>query len=265
MAISLLHSLKRRILCVTLSYMPTTKLTLSLASLVGLESESVYLYKILSRSNKPVVQVGANDGVMCDPLSRFITLKPKQKFFRIEPHPYYYSRLVSNHSTDANVTCLNCAITDDESCFSRELFYIPIEIADKMNGDKIHPQNNWAHGQGSFFKDVVVQNILTNSFRGSQYTASIPIYISSISSVFVPTYTLRKLANLIGLLHIYLLLIDVQGAELSILKSLGEIRPEFIVYEHDLEREDSCAPLLHSLGYKPLLESGINKIYKHYI
>ena len=97
-----------------------------------------------------------------------------------------------------------------------------------MNGDG--PQNNWAHGIGSFYKENVVQAIEDNRFRGPEYRACETDYIEAITSCavdVVPTSELLpKHKNL-------LLVIDVQGYEKFVLDGIDwSFPPRHLIVEN---------------------------------
>ena len=138
----------------------------------------------------------------------------------------------------------------------KKLYFIPPKIADKMNGDG--PQNNWAHGQGSFDKEIVKYWIIENSFRGINYVKNIPLYINSIISIDVFT---SKLSEFQSSSNDQLLVIDVQGFEQSVLKSVDwKNSPKYILIEDDLKNKDVLM-FLKSKNYKWVAGS-IDKIYK---
>jgi hypothetical protein len=58
-----------------------------------------------------VIQVGANDGIMCDPLRRFLVHSTKQNIraVLVEPIPFYYTKLRDLYADYPNITVLNVA------------------------------------------------------------------------------------------------------------------------------------------------------------
>jgi hypothetical protein len=196
---------------------------------------------------KTVIQVGANDGVMEDPLNYYLTSNKYNDVYAIlvEPLPYYFKKLASLHENRPNTTLLNNAICQDE--VSRDFYFIKPEIAAEMNGNG--PQNNWAHGQGSFFKDSVEYWINKNSFRGEEYIANIDVYLNSIVSTSLGCISLKQLSYDAN--NLILLLIDAQGSEKEIILGLDWNRaPDVLIFEQDRVIDTSLHEFLNSLSYK---------------
>lgn len=95
---------------------------------------------------KQVVQLGANDGVHSDPLRDYLKTPGSYQATLVEPLEYYVNELQELYKGRDDVEIVQAAA--GQSTNTRKIFYIPPETADEMNGDG--PQNDWAHGQGSF-------------------------------------------------------------------------------------------------------------------
>ncbi len=196
-----------------------------------------------SPEQKFVVQVGANDGVMSDPLRPYLTEPGNYRAVLVEPLPFYVERLRALYAGRADIEIVHAAVGAQES--EQDIFFMPPELADRMNGDG--PQNNWAHGQGSFDRQSVVYWIEKNSFRGKEYQSQIPHFIESIASMKVPVITASRLlpdaSNV-------LLVIDVQGFEMDVLKGVDWTRaPHFVIYEDDKGSDMAIASFLEKRGY----------------
>lgn len=184
-----------------------------------------------SKRVRTITQIGANDGVQNDPLFKYLISPGDYEATLVEPIPFYVAKLKSLYADRSDVKVVQAAAGDTEELL--ELFFIPPNLATEMNGDG--PKNDWAHGQGSFDKNTVIYWIEANSFRGSVYKSKIDFYISSITSIKVPVL---KTENLLprdrnGLL----LLIDVQGFEISVLNGIDwNNPPQWIVVEDDLDK-----------------------------
>ena len=99
-----------------------------------------------------------------------------------------------------------------------------------MNGDG--PFNNWAHGLGSFKLETVIYRIKKNIFRGKKYVEKIPYFISSIDSINVRIIKTKKILSLTK--KNLLLIVDVQGYELEVLKGIDwKYAPKYIMLEGD--------------------------------
>jgi FkbM family methyltransferase len=208
-----------------------------------------------STKPKTIVQVGANDGIMCDPLSRFFQKSGNYQALLIEPIPYYFKKLSKLYENRTDIFRLNIAIGAEET--KRRLYFISPEVAEKMNGNLW--SDDWAHGQGSFDYEMIVYWIKQNAFRGQEYQKNIPFFISAITYIDVWVKPLKKVMPLSDNV---LLVIDVQGAEYEVLSSLDWGHPpEYIMIEDDLDKTAHAIRLLYYHGYEFVCGT-YNKIYK---
>jgi len=213
-----------------------------------------------SSEEKRLIQVGANDGVMCDPLRRFLVNSKSQNISAVlvEPIPFYYRKLCDLYRDNPEITVLNVACGPSNG--RARLYFIEPSVADRMNGDG--PANNWAHGQGSFDPNVVRYWIERNRFRGEEYVKNIDIYLQSIVSIDVEIVSLSDVAmsrqndNL-------LIVIDVQGFELEVIRGIDwNCPPAFIVLEDDLNKSGPISEYLAARGYSYLCGRN-DKLYVH--
>ena len=206
------------------------------------------------KTYKVVVQIGANDGVMCDPLRKYLLRPNNYKAILIEPLPYYFQKLNNIYKNRDDILLLNKAVgsLDEE----RIIYYIPPLIADEMNGDG--PANDWAHGQGSFDKEIIIHWIKKNKFRGEDYQRKIPYFIQNIASQAVEfTQTNKILPSEENLL----LVIDVQGFELEVLRGINFQRaPKYILLEDDLNNI-GVTNILEENNFKYLCGTSTDKIF----
>ncbi len=208
-----------------------------------------------------VIQVGANDGIMCDPLRRYLVHSTNQdiRAALIEPIPYYYARLRELYADYPNVTVVNAACGASRG--RAPLYFIEPGVADQMNGDG--PPNNWAHGQGSFDPNIVRYWIERNKFRGEDYTRNIDNFIGAIQSVYVEIIRLSDIEMSVQNDNL-LLVIDVQGFELEVIRGIDwSHAPAYIVIEDDLNKSDPIDKYLGSRGYF-FLCGRIDKVYVRY-
>lgn len=212
-----------------------------------------------SPEKKFVIQVGANDGIMCDPLRRFFAPSRSQDIqaVLIEPIPFYFDRLRNLYADYANISVLNAACGATTGCAT--LYFIDPDVADQMNGRG--PANNWAHGQGSFDKTVIEYWIRRNRFRGEDYVKNVDFYCSSIKSMEVNVIRLADIE--LSQAHKNLLVvIDVQGFELSVVSGINwNYPPAYIVLEDDLNDSGPIDAYLGSRGYRYLCGRN-DKVYK---
>mgnify|MGYP006074373757 CR=1 FL=1 len=99
-----------------------------------------------------------------------------------------------------------------------------------MNG--IGPQNDWASGQGSSSKKFIINEIRKNFFRGPSYIKNFKKYCNSIKSKTVYSTKISNFKVPSSLISI--LVIDVQGHELYVLKSVNFEKQKFnLIYYED--------------------------------
>jgi FkbM family methyltransferase len=198
-----------------------------------------------ANENLQILQIGANDGIQSDPLRPFLKEPGSYSAKLVEPIKYYVDKLLELYENRADIQVLNLAV--GEANGNLELFHIRPSIAYKMNGDG--PSNNWALGQGSSSRATVVYWIYKNAWRGEAYTQEIPMYISAIEKISVPMTQTREFVDLPDQT---LLVVDVQGMELEIIRGLDPASlPRWIVLEEDLGRS-AATDLLVGWGYTAL-------------
>ena len=126
-----------------------------------------------------------------------------------------------------------------------------------MNGEG--PQNNWALGQGSFSKENVIYWINSNSFRGASYVKKIDFWIKNINEIKVNVIATKDL--LPSNTDNVLLVIDVQGFELDVLKGIDwQFPPKYIMIEEDLNNREARNYLL-SKKYSLISDSSNNLFF----
>ena len=212
-----------------------------------------------SLERKCVIQIGANDGIMCDPLRRFFASSRNQDIQAVlfEPIPFYFEKLRILYADYANISVLNAACGATTGCAT--LYFIDPDVADRMNGRG--PANNWAHGQGSFDKTVIEYWIRRNRFRGEDYVKNINLYYSSIKSMEVNVIRLADI-ELSQSSKNLLVVIDVQGSELNVISGINwNYPPAYIVVEDDLNDSGPIDEYLGSRGYSYLCGRN-DKVYK---
>ena len=194
-----------------------------------------------------VIQVGANDGIMCDPLRRFLVHGTSQdiRAVLVEPIPFYCTKLRNLYADYPNITVLNVAC--GAVCGRAPLYFIEPSVADQMNGDG--PPNDWAHGQGSFDAKLVKYWIERNRFRGDHYVRNMDNYIDSIISIDVEIIRLSDI-EMSSQNDNLLLNIDVQGFELDVIRGIDWSRPPaYIVVEDYLNEASPIDNYLSARGY----------------
>ena len=194
---------------------------------------------------RTVVQIGANDGVQNDPLRKYITTSSHIQITLIQPLQYYVQKLKTLYQDREDITVVECGAGSSDH--TRELFFIPPELADEMNGEG--PKNDWAHGQGSFDKNIIIHWIKENAFRGQRYVDRSEYYIQSIASTcinIIKTDSLLERSRF-GMLVV----IDVQGFEAEVLEGIDwKNPPQWIVIEDDLGSSFDHILYFHRRGYR---------------
>jgi FkbM family methyltransferase len=182
-----------------------------LGLLGGIESETSghpleLVFKILrTDSPKPcIVQIGASDGSLHDPLADFLVSSDCRALL-VEPLPGPFQRLAARHSSRPNISCRQVAI--DESVGKRSIFTLSEECP-------------YAGEQLSSFSR---EHLLRNGVKERH-----------IRSIEVPTMPLPQLLEEENILAIDLLQVDTEGFDhVIVAMALGvEQKPRFINFEH---------------------------------
>lgn len=184
-----------------------------------------------------VIQVGANDGVMCDPIRPFLAESRMLELNAtlVEPIPFYCEKLQALYGDYHNITIVNSACGAEAGILP--FYFLAPEVADQMNGEG--PANDWAHGQGSFHKDTIVHWINENRFRGAEYIRNIKLFYESILSMDVPIQPLRDIPASRDYENL-LVVIDAQGYEMDVIRGIDwSMPPAYIVFEDDLKKSSS--------------------------
>jgi FkbM family methyltransferase len=210
---------------------------------------------ISQENNLLIVQIGANDGVQNDPLRKHLLQKGSYNAILIEPLPFFVDTLKNLYSNRTDIKIIQAAAGKTNEI--KTLFYIPNDIALEMNGEG--PQNNWALGQGSFSKENVIYWINSNSFRGASYVKKMDYWIKNINEIKVNVIATKEL--LPSTTDIVLLVIDVQGFELDVLKGIDwQFPPKYIMIEEDLNNREARNYLL-SKKYNLISDSSNNLFF----
>jgi FkbM family methyltransferase len=178
-----------------------------------------------------VVQIGANDGIAGDPLVEGFR-KNRWSGLLVEPVPYLYEMLVARYGDRPGVR-LECAAisTHDGEAPLYRLRSIPGQTPE------------WFNQLASLDREVLLK-----------HRASIPEIDSLLIEERVPTVRLDTLLARHGIARIDLLVIDTEGHDLEILRTLDltRFRPALLMFEHQhLSESDKQAAyaLLKTAGY----------------
>ena len=188
------------------------------------------------------VQIGANDGVMNDPIYRFIQKnKDKVSGFVLEPLPDIFSTLVMNYQSFPRIKPLNLAIHNSET---EMLLY-------RVKSEYLSNVPAFARGIASFDPNHWKKTLLITD---SSYIQSENVKCVSYSQL-LRDYEITK---------IDLLLIDTEGYDYEILMGidLNNLKPRIIRFEHGVRdsvmSESNFIEIvarLNSYGYQIMAES----------
>lgn len=153
-----------------------------------------------------VVQVGANDGTMADPLSPVIG-RYGWSALLVEPVPQYFEALKAKYKDNDRTVLKNVAISATEG--THEIYHVARELEDE------YPR--WVRGLASFDRAHIEQAIKPEHVR----------------SVTVPCYPLSQILSEAGFGDGHLMVVDVEGAEKLVFSSFtwAQFRPLMIEVE----------------------------------
>ena len=157
-----------------------------------------------------LIQVGANDGWMCDRMFDFVN-KYDPFSIMIEPVPCYYNILKENYKDNNNVNFENIAIDNKKG--KRVMHYIPEkkfsdgEVTFRLETRPELIKEHWARGLGSFYNDR--NNIACPEL--SKYATTAEVQTETISNIF-NKYNITKEHNVV-------IQTDCEGHDLNILNS----------------------------------------------
>ena len=157
----------------------------------------------IKKGNVFVLQVGAHDGKMDDPI-----FNTSQKYgwggLLIEPHPAYFSDLETVYKDNEKVEIVNCGISSDEG--TMPLYY--------LNEDARPAYPTWMRGCASLEKDRMLQAIEKSQVTGRD----------TDSDIAFTEINMRRLDNLLkerSVKSADIVVIDVEGHELSVMNSFN--------------------------------------------
>jgi FkbM family methyltransferase len=202
-----------------------------------------FLYRYLKVHKKiSFLQIGANDGVMNDPIYKFnMDNSSVVSGYVLEPLPDIYQQLVKNYESCHNIKAFNLAIHATQSDMT--LHRVKPSYAKKI------PE--FANGVASFDKEHWEK---TNLIPNSDY----------IEEVKVKCVSFESFIEINGINDLDLLLIDTEGYDYQILMSIDfkSIKPKIIRFEHGVRNklmsyEDftKVCGYLNSNGYQIIAES----------
>lgn len=179
-------------------------------------------YSKKKKGNIIFIQIGANDGQWNDPIYKFIR-RDKWNGILIEPQKVIFERLTKTYRGYSGLSFENVAI-DSISSF-KDLYKISFT------------DSRWASGIASFLKEDV-QKMIDAGYveRKCHEEGIIPPEDKTkwITTEKIKTTTLKDILNKHNLSHIDLIMIDTEGYDFEIIKTIPfeKIKPATIIFEH---------------------------------
>jgi FkbM family methyltransferase len=186
-----------------------------------------------------VLQVGANDGLIGDPIHRFV-MKYRWKGLLLEPMPDFFASLQKNYQDREGLILYNGAMSDRDGTMT---FY-------RVSAGEALPY--WCNRLCSFSLDAILC-----------HKPTFPDIEKYVIEQIVQTATFNTLVERFGISRIDLVVIDAEGYDYEILKQidLQRFRPGLVIYEHN-HLEDSAKEasikLLDKAGYDVHKASNMN-------
>jgi len=177
------------------------------------------------------IQIGANDGVIYDPIYKFVQ-RYHWSGVMVEPVRHYFELLQVNYRGNNKLHFENVAVSDRDEI--RDFYRV-------KEGLDFLPE--WCNGLGTFDLDV----LLTHKW-------AIPNLEDYVVKEQVACISLEGLLRKYNIQNLDLLLIDTEGYDYQILKQLDldVIRPELVLYEHQYINQiekDECEKRFRQYGY----------------
>lgn len=193
-------------------------------------------YDISKQGLGAIIQVGANDGTMDDPVHKIIQRMGLPAIL-IEPLPDLFEKLKDSYANCSKVRFENCAIGSQPGTAT---IYRVRKDADHL------PE--WSRGIASFDKNVILKHGTWDGLRGK----NLDRYIETLQ---VPVMTLPQIATRhVDIGRIAVLQVDTEGHDYVVVKSAieGGLTPPIINYEHKhlkYSDQEACRNLLERRGY----------------
>jgi FkbM family methyltransferase len=189
-----------------------------------------------------VLQIGACDGVLCDPIHKWIEKHGWQGIL-VEPQKEQFERLKINYKDSKNLRFENVAIADINGL--RPLY--------KLKDENI--EHDWQRAIASLHTSLLPKPHLEKQGK---------VITEMVQCVTFDTLLDRHQVNRLDLLQI-----DVEGYDYQLLKmfDFGKIKPKLIRYEHmhlKLSDKNTCNRYLTENGYMVLeMEYDTGAVLRH--
>lgn len=179
------------------------------------------------------IEAGAADGIT-ENNCKFFEENYDWRGINIEPDNYNYNKLCINRPLSIN---LNVGLSDKES--------------DVTFHKAIHPVRGQWFGNGSIQHDPAHKLLLLN--EGCTF-----------EDFTIHTITYQQLITMHSIDQVHLMVLDVEGHELSVLKGMEgcAVKPLVMCIEHGVIGLPTLSPIMVKLGYKYINSSHNNSFYK---
>lgn len=176
------------------------------------------------------VHVGANDGRLDDPVYR-IARRNRWSGLLIEPTPLYFARLSDLHRGNRRMTLVNCGISETEG--DMLLHHLAAEAEPRYPA--------WAPGCATLDRDRLLAVLEPHQPTAASDIAATPVNLRRLDSVLAAAEVGRT----------DLLVIDVEGHELSVLSSfdLAATAPRLMIVEANRGADAPVIALMREAGY----------------
>ena len=201
------------------------------------------LYDFFERNtNSFILQVGANDGFVSDPIYKFVkkfnlkglVIEPQKVPFEVLKQVYYKNQ----------ITVVNYAIDKENSV--RKLYKYSFS------------DDRWASGKSSFNHDHLLRGIQNGSIerKAKKYNIKLPENKNEwITFELVETMNFNSIFERHHIEKVNVLIIDTEGFDYEIIKmfDFSFNKPELIIFENTHIPKDEyfqCKEMLDNLGYQ---------------
>lgn len=205
-----------------------------------------WLYELGIENPKVIFDIGAYDA---GDAIRFKTIFPDAEIECFEADPER-AKIIREYSHDAGIMFMGAAITD----FTGMIPFYQSKCNLKDAGDTHEPGK--IGGQGSIYK------------HGEIYKNLYPHIEQQAEPINVPCFSLSDYCRKwVDIKHIDLLHIDVEGAEMNVIKGLGLLRPKLIYVEtlRDMFEGVATVTVLHAtlcgMGYELVKDFVSDRLY----
>ena len=198
--------------------------------------ERIMLKAVAKRNALFFVQIGANDGVIYDPIHRFVQ-QSEWRGLLVEPVRLYFDRLRENYRDNERLVFENVAIS---SCREVRDFYRVKENVPYLP--------KWCDGLGTFDLEI----LLTHKW-------AVPDLERYVVKEQIQCISLNDLIEKHQIAKIDLLLVDTEGYDYEILKQIDfeKFAPGILLYEHQYIDKNK------RLGFENELEGRGYRISRH--